>query len=138
MRVAALSILLACKVTACSERAGTHAVTAPPAVEAPVSAAARASCGGDGEPDCPLRTWMRSTLQAYLLGATPDPERLATSLDKLAGAAPPEFPRWESFARRAAADARKGDLDGVKRACGECHNAYRTQFQATMRTRRLF
>jgi hypothetical protein len=81
---------------------------------------------------------MRSTLQAYLLGATPDPERLAVSLDKLAGAAPSEFPRWGAFARRGAEDARKGDLDGVKQTCGECHKAYRTQFQATMRTRRLF
>jgi hypothetical protein len=137
VRAAALSILLACEVAACSERAGTHATIAPPAAEAPVSAAPR-GCGGPGEPDCPLRTWMRSTLQAYLLGATPDPERLAASLDKLAGAAPSELPLWGTFARRGAEHARKGDLDGVKKVCAECHNTYRTEFQATMRTRRLF
>jgi hypothetical protein len=81
---------------------------------------------------------MRRTLQAYLTRGETDLPRLASALDKLADAAPPEYPRWAPIARGAADAARRDDVAAIKRACGDCHDTYRTSFRETMRARRLF
>jgi hypothetical protein len=146
--------LLAHAVVACDGTAGgapppapaptqTTASVAPAsplraASGAPATPPASASCGAAGQPDCPLKAWMRATLQPYLNSGGTDLTRLATSLDKLAAAAPVEYPRWGAIARTAAAAARSNKLDEVKTACADCHETYRAGFRATMQARRLF
>jgi hypothetical protein len=82
---------------------------------------------------------MRSTLQSYMTGTDgPRHDRLAAALEKLASKAPAEYPQWADMARQGAQAAGRKDLAGVKQACVQCHDAYRAQFRASIRARRLF
>jgi hypothetical protein len=134
-RVLAALLLVTGALAGCGDRGSAGAAPAP---AAPAAGEAQ-RCGGSGEPDCPLQVWMRATLQAYLTGTDARRmERIAGAFDKLAAAAPQEHPQWADMASRGARAARGQDLAGVRRACVECHDAYRERFRAGNRARSLF
>lgn len=64
-------------------------------------------------------------------------ERLVAPLEQLATMAPAEFPTWKEIALGGATAAARGDHGGVRRSCGGCHDAYREQYRALMRSRPL-
>jgi hypothetical protein len=100
------------------------------------AAAPAGSCGKTGQPDCPLQSWMKATVQAYLKAG--DAERLAAALDTLAEHEPNGYAGWEDSARRGAQAARAGDLPAAKAACKGCHDEHRSRFRAERRATRLF
>ena len=105
------------------------------AAEAPAPPAS-AACGKSGLPDCPLQSWMKANLQAYLKAG--DTARLAAALDTLAQHEPTGFSGWSDSARRAAQATRAGDLAQVRVECKRCHDELRPRFRAELRPTRLF
>jgi hypothetical protein len=95
-----------------------------------------AECGKRGLPDCPLQSWMKANLQAYLKAN--DTARLADALDTLAQHEPSGFSGWSDAARRAAKATRAGDLAQVRVECKRCHDELRPRFRAELRPTRLF
>jgi cytochrome c556 len=43
--------------------------------------------------------------------------------------AKPEFPKWDALLDKGKAAADKGDLDGAKAVCKECHTTYRDDYK---------
>jgi hypothetical protein len=95
-----------------------------------------ATCGQSGLPDCPLQTWMKANLQAYLKSR--DTNRLARALDELAEHEPPGFSGWAATARKAADAARAGELDQVRVECRTCHDNLRSRYRSERRSVPLF
>jgi hypothetical protein len=100
------------------------------------ASAAAGSCGKTGQPDCPLQSWMKATVQAYLKAG--DAERLAAALETLAEHEPNGYAGWHDSARRGAQAARSGDLLAAKAECKRCHDDHRSRFRAERRAIRLF
>jgi hypothetical protein len=136
---AALAIALCSGHAACDSRAvrasEARATATPAAAVTPAAAAAPTSCGGAGLPDCPLQSWMKSTLRPEMQSARFEP--LALAFDKLATS--PSFPDqgWKAIARKGALAARARDLDGVREACRSCHDGYRPRYRAERRNQPL-
>jgi hypothetical protein len=66
-----------------------------------------------------------------------DFDRIASSLDRLTLLRPPGLDRWEMFARDGVRAAAARDLEGVRRACTDCHQAYRTRYRETLRSQSI-
>ena len=98
--------------------------------------AAPTQCGSKGQPDCPLQSWMKATLSAYLNAR--EGERLAASLEELGRHAPPGYAGWESSTENGARAARAGDFATARAQCKQCHELNRARYRAEMRTTRLF
>ena len=64
-------------------------------------------------------------------------DRLVSPLRALAEAAPEGYSRWAELARQGAAAAAKHDREGVRAACGTCHETHRRRFRDERRTRPL-
>ncbi|HKQ68451.1 MAG TPA: hypothetical protein VJT73_03890 [Polyangiaceae bacterium] len=75
---------------------------------------------------------MKANLQLPLLSSDFSP--LAKSFDRLAVAAPRGYDEWSTIARGGAFAARARDLAGVQTSCRACHDRYRAQFKAELRS----
>ena len=102
----------------------------------PGAATAVEACGKTGLPDCPLQSWMKATVQAYLRAN--DTGRLATALEQLADKSPAGFDGWRESALQAAKAARSGDVPSIKAACKQCHDQHRSRFRNEIRSAALF
>jgi hypothetical protein len=94
------------------------------------------ACGTDGQPDCPLQRWMKSTLQTYLRNQ--QYERLGPAFEELAALDMSAYPKWQAFA--AAGQRAAGERDGmaVKQSCKGCHDAYRSRYRRERRDHAVF
>jgi hypothetical protein len=100
--------------------------------EAPV-ASSSASCGLRSLPKCPLQEFMANHVRAaYGAG---DAKALASALTVVAANGPPDFPRWNEFARSGVQQS--GDKQLVKASCKSCHGAYEKMYQNKYRDRKL-
>lgn len=129
--IRALALALLASLAACDgERAeaGQKPLSTPAAAE-PTDAPVKA------EPVYPLKQWMQANMGRAI--KVEDFEALERGLTMVAGWAPTEFPDWHAIAERGARAAAAHDIDGVRRACGDCHNEYRTEYREQMRTRSL-
>jgi hypothetical protein len=90
------------------------------------------ACAKDGTL-CPLQRWMRERVAPAL--ASGDADTLASALEETARFSPAPDWRWEETARRGAAAARAGDLDGAAKSCFQCHDAYKKVWRSQYRTR---
>jgi hypothetical protein len=107
----------------------THA-TGPTFVDASTS-----SCGASGLPDCPLQGWMKANaLRAMSAGDLP---RLETAFDRIASFEVSGYPEWKSIAASGKRAAVEGDLEGARRACKQCHDAYRAKYREARRAQPL-
>lgn len=91
-----------------------------------------AACGRPGERDCPLQAWMKANMahQAMQSDLGAMEHGFATlSITPISG-----YSDWISIARAGAAAAHEGDLDAAKRACKQCHEAYRDRYRAERRS----
>lgn len=50
---------------------------------------------------------------------------------------PPGYDAWRDIAQRGLADAKKGDVDGARFVCKECHDRYRERYRTELRGRHL-
>lgn len=126
-----MALAFALGLGACSEAHSSEHPEAPPAPKSRV-----ALCGKTGQPDCPLQSWMKATLQPYL--RTADMSRLAVALDQLAEKSPPGFAGWSDSAHAAAEAARANDIARVKSECQSCHDHHRSRFRSELREVALF
>jgi soluble cytochrome b562 len=76
--------------------------------------------------DASLKDTMKK-MQAQVLNG--DAKPLAGLFDTTKGKAKPEFSNWTAISDKGKAAAAKGDLDGAKATCKECHDAYRNDYK---------
>jgi hypothetical protein len=131
-----VSLGLVSTLGACAESKPPAGQANEPTVAQGSASAAAGSCGKTGQPDCPLQSWMKATVQAYLKAG--DAERLAAALDTLAEHEPNGYAGWQDAARRGAQAARSGDMLAAKAECKRCHDDHRSRFRAEQRATRLF
>ena len=94
------------------------------------------ACGDKDLPDCPLQSWMKSTVRTYLNAN--DMDRLAGALEQLAAKEPPGYTGWRESSLAAAKAARSGDVAATKAECKRCHDQLRNQFRKERRNISLF
>jgi hypothetical protein len=89
-------------------------------------AAGLAAQSAEAAPDNSLKDVMKK-MQSHVLNG--DAKALAAIFDVAKGKGKPEFPNWNAISDKGKAAAEKGDLDGAKATCKECHDAYRTTYK---------
>lgn len=93
-------------------------------------------CGAPGQVPCPLQAWMRRKIAGPL--ASSDWAALARGLDESAAFVPdPSWTAWATYASAGANAARDEKLVDVRRACKQCHDAYRKEYRKLYRSRAL-
>jgi hypothetical protein len=126
MQAAAL-VLVALTLTACGGSSEVEVATA----NLTSTTKTQASCGRLGLPDCPLQSWMKSTMQAYQRAS--DYDRLSRAFGELARHAPTGYADWQVQAQRGAELAEKRDDAALKQACKNCHDAHRARYRKERR-----
>jgi hypothetical protein len=101
---------------------------------APGAASSPAPAAADSE-DFPLKQWMSANLGRAI--KTEDFPALERALASAAGFAPPEFPGWRAIAERGSRAAAARNIAGARDSCTQCHNKFRAEYRAKMRTRLL-
>lgn len=91
----------------------------------------------DEHPDenYPLQEWMSANLARPVKAQ--DFPALERALGSLASIGPDQFPDWKRFAKAGAIAAAAKDIDRVRASCTDCHQTYRAEYRAQMRTRPL-
>lgn len=89
-------------------------------------AVTEAPCGGAHQDDCPLESWMESTLSSALQES--DAPALARGFAHLDLDLPGE-PRWRPLVRAGLEAAQHGDLEAVRKVCKDCHDGVRDRFR---------
>ncbi len=91
-----------------------------------VSAAGLAVVPASAAPDTSVKDAMKK-MQAQVLNG--DTKALAGLFDATKAKGKPEFSNWGAISDKGKAAAAKGDLDGAKATCKECHDAYRNEYK---------
>lgn len=91
-----------------------------------VSAAGLAALPALAAPDSSLKVTMKK-MQAQVLNG--DAKALGSLFDETKVKAKPEFSSWGAISDKGKAAAEKGDLNGAKATCKECHDAYRKEYK---------
>ena len=94
-----------------------------------------ATCGVAGKPDCPLQSWMKGNMSSAKSSA--DFGKLQGLFAKIATFVPKEAPfaaDWIRMSNAGLAAAKVSDMDGVKKACLDCHSAYRKPYKDGFRS----
>jgi hypothetical protein len=87
-----------------------------------------------GEPKTPLGKWMKPNMGAPLAGQ--DFDKLKASFDVVGGKPPPgDYPQWASMSAAGSKASAASDVAGIKAACKQCHDAYKTKYQSELPTR---
>jgi len=118
--------------------AGTAAAGAGTAAAGAGTAGAAAGpktfdCGAKGQKPCPMQGWMKSVMASA--SSSGNGEKLANALAYVAGKAPPGMGQWSAISNAGVAAAKKGDIDGAKATCKQCHDLYKAKYVSTMRDR---
>jgi len=64
-------------------------------------------------------------------------DRLEHVMRRIADFGSPSYPDWGSIASAGADAASRGDIDGARRSCKSCHDAYRSEYRQRDRRRAL-
>ena len=91
-----------------------------------VSAVGLAAVPASAAPDTSLKDTMKK-MQAQVLNG--DAKALGSMFDATKAKNKPEFANWNAISDKGKAAAEKGDLDGAKATCKECHDAYRNEYK---------
>jgi cytochrome c556 len=110
------------------------AVTTTPPV-APQPPPTPPPCGEEGQPECPLQTWMDRNLNDAI--TTKSGAKLERAFAELASFEPPDYEEWSEFADIGRSAAARGDLGTVGRICTACHDKYRHRYRLELRGRPL-
>jgi hypothetical protein len=87
-----------------------------------------------GEPKTPLGRWMKPNMGAPLAGQ--DFDKLKASFDVVGGKPPPgDYSQWASTSVAGSKASAAKDVPGIKAACKQCHDAYKTKYQNEFPTR---
>lgn len=119
---------------------GGATVASAAAAATPVSPpGASGTCGGRGQPPCPLQAYMKTKLVPAMRAGG---ETLAAELALVAGWAPDptwnEGPAgWREVAEAGAAAARSGIRAGAMAACKRCHLAWQKRYRSAFRSRAI-
>jgi hypothetical protein len=111
--------------------APTKPAAGNPTPPKPAAAAATVDCGTGGKP-CPMQAFMRGTM-----GGAKTPEALAAAFSRVARMSPNGGWSWASIAKKGADLAKAGDVKGAKGQCAACHSAYKAQYKAQYRGRKI-
>jgi hypothetical protein len=96
------------------------------ALVAALALAAGAATAGD--PKTPLGRWMKPNMGAPLAGQ--EFAKLKASFDLVASKPPSgDYPQWASISQTGSQAAAAKDVAGMKAACKQCHDAYKTKYQ---------
>jgi len=99
------------------------------------SAAAPGPCGEEGQPDCPLQSFMKKQVKpAFKAGEF---DKLAAALEKVSKVPPQGYDEWTKIALSGVEAAKKKDGDTAKKVCKTCHDKYEDKFKAEHRTENL-
>jgi hypothetical protein len=109
--------------------------TAPPEPQRPPPPPPPPPCGEQGQPECPLQSWMDRNLNDAL--TMKSGSRLEQAFATLATFEPPDFSEWSEFADIGRSAAARGDLGTVGRICTACHDKYRARYRLEIRARPL-
>jgi hypothetical protein len=90
------------------------------------AAAGLATLPASASPDTSLKDTMKK-MQAQVLNG--DAKPLAAMFDATKGKGKPEFANWGAIVDKGKAASAKGDLDGAKATCKECHDLYRNDYK---------
>ena len=110
----------------------SRAPAAQPSDAAPSAPSKDFACGSKENP-CPMQKWMKANMAPA--AANGDAAALAKALEYVASHAPPGLDKWTSIATEGAAAAKKNDIDGAKKSCKTCHDAYKNKYKEEMRDR---
>lgn len=96
------------------------------------------TCGGKGQPSCPLQDWMEKNMDGAVEKG--DAKALAAAFEKSAALAPdPKWNDgdngWTKIAKAGAAAAKSGDIAAAKKECKSCHKAWRDKYKKEFRTK---
>jgi hypothetical protein len=80
-----------------------------------------------------MQGWMKSVMASA--SSSGNGEKLANALAYVAGKAPPGMGQWSAISNAGVAAAKKGDIDGAKATCKQCHDLYKAKYVSTMRDR---
>lgn len=115
---------------------GARAEAQPPATDGGTAEPPTMKCGAPGQVPCPLQAWMRRRIAGPL--ASSDWAALARGLEESAEFAPePSWTAWTAAANAGASAARDGQIAAVRKACKQCHEAYRKEYRRSHRDRPL-
>ena len=89
------------------------------------AAAALATVSATAAPNLGLKDEMKR-MQALVVNG--DAKGLGPLFASAKARSKPEFSNWSAIADKGKAAADKGDLDGAKATCKECHDAYRNEY----------
>lgn len=104
-----------------------------PSASKPPKSPPSMGCGVKND-QCPLQAWMRQYVATAV--AAGDTTALAKALDRVGGMSPdPSFSAWSEYSKRGADAARAGNMDQARKSCQQCHDAYKTKFRASFRSR---
>lgn len=95
----------------------------------------------ENEPGCSLQRWMANHVQAAL--TKKDLDGVSRALQTAASCVPdPKWNEgekgWSNIAQAGVAAAKAGNLNGVKKACKSCHEAWRSDYRKQYRGRPIF
>ena len=90
-------------------------------------------CGAKGQKPCPMQGWMKGVMQPA--SSSGDGAKLASALEQAGAKAPSGMPEWKRISSEGAAAAKKGDIEGAKKSCEQCHALYKDRYKKTMRDR---
>lgn len=121
MKHVALALAAVAWLAACTDEAQRVPNPAPPSPTRPQAA--------------PLQAWMRANAQLPLVNG--DHAAVALAFDRIEGFAPPGYDGWAADAKRGAAAARAGDVDGLRATCKHCHEQFRQRYRTEHRARSL-
>jgi hypothetical protein len=112
---------------------GKAAFSAASSDAAPVAPAdeSKFSCGGKGQPMCPMQKWMKENMLPAQNNS--DMAALKKGLEYIAGHAPAGFSDWSKIAKDGIAAAAANDMGKVKASCNDCHKAYKSKYKSDLR-----
>jgi hypothetical protein len=76
---------------------------------------------------CAMMKWMKSAMAPAVAGG--DKDKLAKALKHVASKPVAGMGQWASIATAGATAAEKGDIDGAKASCKNCHKLYQKQYE---------
>ncbi|WP_437777364.1 hypothetical protein [Sorangium sp. So ce1097] len=88
-------------------------------------------CGAKGQKPCPMQGWMKTVMQSATNSG--DGAKIASALEYVAGKPPPGMPKWVEISKDGVEKAKKGDIEGAKASCKNCHDLYKKKYKDELR-----
>jgi hypothetical protein len=92
----------------------------------------RAAETSRGTDPYPLRAWMRDNMAPSMVER--DVAGLVRAFARAAELAPEGYRSWAAIARGGAESAARGEFEGARQACKQCHDEFRERYRAERRS----